>query len=83
VATAIAIAPALPTVAVTVAHALRTASHALFLIRGDVGLHAAHPRSIVLAVVIGRASDRETADSGDREKGHSRSAREGGLQRPP
>jgi hypothetical protein len=83
VATAIAITRALTTLAVTVAHAFRTASHAVLLIRGDVGLYSAHPRSIVSAVVVGRASDRKTADSGDREKGDSRSAREGSLQCPP
>ena len=76
VATAIAITPALTTVAVTVAHAV-------LLIGGDADVHSAHPRSIVLAVVVGRAFDRETADSSDREKGDSRSAREGGLQRSP
>jgi hypothetical protein len=83
VAATIAIMRALTPVTVTVAHAVRSASHPVLLAGNAIGLDSAHPGAIASVVVVRRSADREAGYPGDREEGDRRTAGEGGLQRPP
>ena len=82
-ATAIAITWTLTPVTVTIAHAVRAATHPVLLAGDAIRLDPAHPRAIASVVVVRRSADREAGHPGDRKEGDRRTAGECRLQRPP
>jgi hypothetical protein len=83
VAATIAVMRTLTPVTVTVAHAVRAASHPVLLAGDAIRLDSAHPGAIASVVVVRRSADREAGHPGDREERDGRTAGKGGLQRPP